>query len=104
MLPCEISPAAQKDLKEIARYTLKEWGAAQSLRYAAALDRCFVEIAKGTRLSKSPFERHPSLKVSRCEHHYVFYLQIADHPPLVIAVLHEKMDMLQRLKLRLALK
>jgi toxin ParE1/3/4 len=94
--------AAQEDLREIARYTLKQWGPAQSLRYAGLLEQCFVQIAAGSRLSRSVSERYPVLQVCRCEHHYVFYVHPQDRKPQIIAVLHEKMDLLQRLKGRLA--
>jgi toxin ParE1/3/4 len=101
MPPYALARPAQDDLRAIARYTLKEWGKAQSLRYAASLERCFLQIAARTVFSRPLFERYPELRVSRCEHHYVFYLQGEDRPPRIIAVLHEKMDMLARLKNRL---
>ena len=43
-----------------------------------------------------------TLKVCHCEHHYVFYICLpGDNQPVIIAVLHERMDMLVRLKTRL---
>ena len=101
MPPYELVPAAQNDLKEIARYTLKQWGKAQSIHYATQLEKCFLEIAARSRLSCRVLERYPSLEVSRCEHHYVFYLHPEDQLPQTITVLHEKMDMLERLRNRL---
>jgi toxin ParE1/3/4 len=93
---------AQQDLREIARYTRKEWGEEQTLRYGALLDACLDNIAEGACISRAFSERYPNLRVMRCEHHYVFYLQPANQPPCIIAVLHERMDMLQRLKARLS--
>ena len=101
MPPYELTPAAQNDLREIARYTLKQWGETQSLHYAGLLEQCFVEIAARSKVSRAVSERYPTLRVCRCEHHYVFYLYPIDKPPLIIAVLHEKMDILKRLKGRL---
>jgi len=101
MPPYQLIPAAEDDLREIARYTLKQWGKAQSLRYAALLEQCFMEIAGRSRLFRTPLERYPFLRVSRCQHHYVFYLHLESQPPRIIAVLHEKMDMLRRLANRL---
>lgn len=88
------------DIKEIARYTLKHWGQAQSLRYAMLLEQCFREIASRARISRAPLSRYPSLRVTRCEQHFVFHLHRRNLPPRVIAVLHEKMDILDRLKHR----
>jgi toxin ParE1/3/4 len=70
MLPYELTLAAEADLREIARYTLRQWGERQ---------------------------------VTRCEHHYVFYLPPEGQKPRIIAVLHENMDLLARLEDRLFL-
>lgn len=101
MVPYHLTSDAESDLKEILRYTLEKWGRAQALRYAESLDRCFVEIATKSRKSRTLRHSHPALHVTRCEHHYVFYLRSERQPPQIIAVLHERMDMLQRLKDRL---
>jgi plasmid stabilization system protein ParE len=41
MIPYDLTPAAEADLREIARYTRRQWGAAQSRRYAQLLAACF---------------------------------------------------------------
>ena len=97
----ELTPAAQDDLCEIARYTLKQWGESQSLHYAGLLEQCFQEIAGRSIVSRAVSKRFPALRSCRCEYHHVFYLHPDDKPPQIIAVLHEKMDLLQRLKGRL---
>ena len=38
MLPYKLTPQAEEDIKEIARYTLKQWGKKQSMLYAGMLD------------------------------------------------------------------
>ena len=96
-----LTRAAQDDLADIARYTLKQWGKEQSLHYAVLLEQCFQDIAAGTRLCRPVLPDNPALQVCRYEHHYVFHLHETGKPPQIIAVLHEKMDMLQRLKARL---
>ena len=101
MLPYEITSPAEEDLKEIARYTLTQWGKKQSLHYAGLLEKCFQDIAKRTAHSRSFSERYPQIRVSRCEHHYIFYIHPKKKPPCIIAVLHERMDMLTWLKNRL---
>ena len=98
----DITPAAQNDLREIARYTEKHWGHAQAMIYGAALDACFDQIVAGTAFSRAFSERFPSVCVTHCEHHYVFFLHPEHQPPTIIAVLHERMDMLQRLSDRLS--
>ncbi|MGR8981713.1 MAG: type II toxin-antitoxin system RelE/ParE family toxin [Gammaproteobacteria bacterium] len=101
MLLYELIPSAEEDLKDIARYTLKQWGTAQSLHYAGLLEKHFREIAARTAHSRTFSQRYPQVKVSRCEHHYIFYIHANEKPPRIIAVLHERMDMLAQLKHRL---
>lgn len=101
MLPYELTIPAQEDLKEIARYTVRKWGKNQSLQYAALLEKRFREIAARTAYCRSFSDRLPHVLVSRCEHHYIFYLHPEGKSPCIIAVLHENMDMLARLKNRL---
>ena len=95
----ELSSLAEHDLTEIALYTRKTWGEAQSLHYATLLEACFECIADGTQHTRPVSARHPDVFVCHCEHHYVFYIE--NKIPYIIAVLHEKMDMLQRLNKRL---
>ena len=45
---------------------------------------------------------HPSLRMSRCKHHYVFCLPRDDAPALIVALFHERMDLMIRLTDRLA--
>ncbi len=101
MLPYELTLPAEQNLKEIARYTLAQWGKKQSLHYAALLENRFREIAARSARSRSFSERYTQVRVSRCEHHYIFYIHPEKKPPCIIAVLHEKMDMLNRLKNRI---
>jgi len=101
MQPYQLTLHAEEDIKGIARYTLKQWGKDQSMRYAGMLERCFREIATGAVYSRSFSESYPQVKVCHCEHHYIFYIHPDKKPPIIIAVLHERMDMLVRLKKRL---
>jgi toxin ParE1/3/4 len=101
MQPYELTASAQADLKDIARYTIAKWGKKQSLHYADLLEMRFREIASRTAYSRALSHRYPQILVSRCEHHYIFYVHPEGKPPRIIAVLHEKMDLLARLKNRL---
>ena len=97
----ELSIAAQDDLKEIARYTVNRWGLKQAEHYEALLVKAFRKISNG-RLPPRVFLSHrPDLLFTHCEHHYIFYAPREAQPPLVLAVFHENMDLMQRLKERL---
>ena len=101
MLLITLTPAAKEDLAAIACYTAKTWGKKQAFKYAELLDKSFQEIAVGKAVSK-PILNHRDVYVCRCEHHYIFYLKIDKTKiPVILAVLHEHMDLMQRLKGRL---
>jgi len=101
MLPYKLTLLAEEDIKGIARYTLKHWGKKQSMHYAGILGKYFRNIASGDVHSRSFSENFPQVKVSHCEHHYIFYIHPDKKPPVIIAVLHERMDLLVRLRNRL---
>ena len=102
MMPSyELTPAAELDLLEIARYTLENWGLEQANRYQIALEQQFAAMARDEAWTSAPIEERPDLRSARCEHHYVLALRREGRPLLVIAVLHESMDVLTRLTDRL---
>jgi len=100
MRPYDLTLAAEADLEEIASYTLEQWGERQQRRYAELLEACFQGIAANTVRSRTVSSRYPQVRVTRCEHHYVFYFVPKGKKPLIIAVLHERMDFLTRLASR----
>ncbi len=102
LLPYALTLAAEADLREIARYTLRQWGARQQQRYAELLEACFQDIASGRASSKTFSERYPEVRVTRCQEHYVFSLFPEGKTTLIIAVLHGRMDILSRLEARLS--
>jgi toxin ParE1/3/4 len=101
MLPYELIPEAEADLKEIARYTFDQWGQEQSLLYARQLENHFLEIAARTARSRNFSQKYPEVRVSLCRHHYIFFIHPEGKLPRIIAVLHERMDLLNRLGTRL---
>lgn len=95
-----LSTEAECDLDKILRYTVWQWGIDQAERYMLEFEKVFFRLADGCE-ARAFSESCPELKVIRCQHHYVFYLHEKPELPLVIAVLHERMDMLSRLRKRL---
>ncbi|MBW4985285.1 type II toxin-antitoxin system RelE/ParE family toxin [Mameliella sp. CS4] len=90
---------AEEDLRAIWSYTFETWGADQADRYLSQIESCCDAI--GTRRARSKaFDQLPDdVRILRCEHHYVVWLVASQ--PIIIAVLHERMDFVQRLKDRL---
>ncbi len=100
----ELTPAADRDLLEIARYTINTWGFEQADRYEAELKAHFKAIGKGQARARSFLEHRPELLFCRCEHHYAFFLQRENACPLILAVFHKNMDLMARLRDRLELE
>ena len=87
----------EQDLIDIWLYTADRWGEEQADKYLRKIELCFQKINRGSALLK-PLAN--DVQFIRCEHHYIFVLMTKK--PIVIAILHEKMDMLIRLKQRLS--
>src|SRR5690242_18739465 len=101
MASYELAEAAEEDLRSIALYTLSKWGSRQATRYGAILDAHFEAIGKGKARARIFLRHRPELRVSRIGHHYVFHLDRERQCPLILAVFHENMDLMTRLRARL---
>lgn len=65
------------------------------------VEKRFLEIADRTVFSRPFSERFLQIQVTRCEHHYIFFIHPERRRPCIIAVLHECMDSVARIKNRL---
>lgn len=97
-----LTAAAEADLRGIVRYTRGQWGDAQVRIYMTKLAQCIERLASGRRGGERMDAVHPGLQMGRCQQHRVFFLPQEDGPTLVIAILHERMDLMARLASRLA--
>lgn len=101
MIAYVLTDEAEADLRGVIRHTRKHWGDAQVRSYIASLEQGFVDLAAGQGPFKDMGELYPSLCMARCGHHYVFCWRREHAPALIVAILHERMDMLGRLAARL---
>ena len=102
MVNYQLTPGADDDLLDIARYTIRTWGEEQANRYEAKLLAAFESIGQGSASKKAVLkEERLDLQVTRCEHHYIFWSLRKNRPPLILAVLHENMKLMARLRERL---
>ncbi len=100
MANLEYTAAALDDLDTVWAYTLKTWCAEQAERYIEALESTCISLASGT-MSFRPFPALGSVTgYRRCKHHYIFFMS-EDDRTVILAVLHERMDLIARLKDRL---
>lgn len=69
----QLAPDVLLDLEAIFDYTIDRWGIEQAHRYKSKI----------------------------VQHHYVFHLVRENQAPLIIAILHERMNMIDRIRNRL---
>tara|TARA_X000000950_G_C13478023_1_gene482541 strand:+ start:179 stop:487 length:309 start_codon:yes stop_codon:yes gene_type:complete len=93
--------SAQNDLRDIAKYTSKQWGKDQAFKYASDLDQCFEAIANGNIIEKPVSENTPDIFYHRMQKHIIFYQTLENNDLIILAILHEKMDLMKRLQERL---
>ena len=96
-----LSKAASADFADIVRYTHQNWGEEQCRIYISELERATTLVAKGEGRFKDLSAIYPSLRMAKCGNHFIFCLPRPEAPPIILAILHEKMDILARLKGRL---
>jgi plasmid stabilization system protein ParE len=97
-----VARGAAADLKAITRYTVDEWGESQCRNYMAKLEQAAEALANGDGVFKDMSSLYPGLRMVLCEKHYIFCLPRHGALPLIVAILHERMDIMRRLSARLA--
>jgi plasmid stabilization system protein ParE len=97
----ELTEEADADIQAIARYTISTWGIEQTQRYEALLEKHLRAIGQQKARTRVFLIHRPELLVSRVGHHYVFHQARKNQCPLILAVLHENMDLINRLRARL---
>lgn len=80
----------------IWQYTTDTWGLDQAETYFDKIEACCDAVGDKRARSKTLSGLPDGVRIHRCEHHYIIWLN-ADRP-IIIAILHERMDFLQRLK------
>ena len=97
----ELSQDAEKDLQEVARYTLHKWGVELFNRYREGLKEAFTDISS-EKVAKRTFSKNfPDLFVTKYRYHYIFYIAMNRKKPIIIGVIHEKRDIVNWLNERL---
>jgi len=95
-----LSKAAELDLLNIWRYTCLTWSEDQADKYLDELERVCANILSGHLLVKEMPNVHIDLRYCHQGHHFVFWL--AQPTPLVIAFLHDRMELVKHLSVRLS--
>lgn len=86
----KVTRAARRDLVEIGRYTLREWGEAQCRSYLTQLDDRLRLLAAAPTSGRSCDDIKPGYWRYREGRHVVFYRLVGDTIE-VVRILHERM-------------
>ncbi len=92
---------ADADLDAIVDYTRREWGDAQARRYLEKLRKCLDVISNDDMRYRVETGFAAPVRVMRCQHHYIFCQPRVGEPALILAILHERMDLTARIAERL---
>ena len=95
MKPYELTLAAEDDLRGIWQYTDDTWGLDQAETYFDKIEACCDAVGDKRARSKTMIGLPDGVRIHCCEHHYIIWLDT--DRPLIIAILHERMDFMQRL-------
>ena len=95
----DLTLAAETDLRNIWRYTYKTWGLEQADKYFDQIEACCEAVGDRRARSKALDGLQDGVHIHRCEHHFIVWL--AGSRPVIVAILHERMDFMQRLKAQL---
>ncbi len=91
-----LSKRADRDIFEIARYTVETWDETQAGRYLSGLHDAFQSLAGQPQLGIASDDIRPGYFRRRYRSHMIFYKRSEDGI-LVVRVLHARMDYLRHL-------
>ena len=86
-----LTPLAGEDLREIARYTKKKWGALQAERYAEELELALLQLSLAPEVGKKRDAIGLGVRSFRVAQHVAFYL-IRRNEISVLRILHPRRD------------
>lgn len=99
--PYVLTRSAAADVAEIARYTAAQWGEVQCRHYIARIEEAACDVALGRGPFRDLSDVHPGLRMKAVGRHVVFCQPQPGGPAAILAVLHERMDLMARLRSRL---
>lgn len=91
-----LTEAADNDILQIAIYTLRTWGEAQSDRYLNGMHKLFGRLSVKPELGINCDSIRPGYVRFRYRSHIVFYRKVSSGV-LIIRVLHGQMDFVRHL-------
>jgi len=91
---------ALNDFLSIRKYGIETWGRAQADRYEKLLETCCHAIHSGSITTQDSVVMDRPYAMARCRHHRIFFIR-EEANTIVLAVLHERMDLVRHMEDRL---
>jgi len=98
MLGYKLTHKAVEDLTGIWYYTVEKWSEKQADKYYRLLIDNFDELSRNPGLGKSYSDIIENILGFRVGRHIIFYRIIQTNKILILRILHEKMDLKNRIK------
>lgn len=93
MAKYDITKEATEDLYRIWEYTVDTWSEEQADAYYALLETGMNKVADASKHISKPFDEiYPGLRAYHVRRHMLFYILQDNGRPLIVRVLHERMD------------
>ena len=98
MAKFKLTNNAVKDLSDIWNYTYNTWSESQADKYYKLILNACAAIAKKPLQGKVYEEVYPDLKGKKTSKHIIFYRIMDDKSIEVTRILHERMELKNKLK------
>jgi len=98
MAKFKLTKNAVKDLSDIWNYTFDAWSESQADKYYKLIINACDTIAKKPQHGKVYEEIYPDLKGKKASKHIIFYRLMEDNSIEITRILHERMDLKNKLK------
>jgi toxin ParE1/3/4 len=98
MAKFKLTTSAVKDLSDIWNYTYDTWSESQADKYYKLILNACAAIAKKPLQGKVYEEVYPDLKGKKTSKHIIFYRIMDDKSIEVTRILHERMELKNKLK------
>lgn len=86
-----LTPNAKITMREIGRYTQKQWGRAQRVKYLAMIDRRFVALAEDPAMGRQRTDIGRNVRSYSEGRHVIFY-RVEKRGIVILDILHDAMD------------
>ena len=97
MVNYRLTPAAKDDLVGIWEYTIKAWGSKKAKQYLFDIEAKLELVASNPELGRARPEINRNYFSCPASHHIIYYLKAENHIQ-IIAILHQRMDIVKRLQ------